>query len=457
MNSPKRFVNNYFDGLPLAAPQIMIFLILMVAYFFQQYSNWGFNFLVMAILKSGDFTGRAGNIAMAQITSWYFIGMTLGGVLSGFVSDLVGRRKAMLAGILILSAASVVTGLTSSLVVFRFARAATGFGVFFLMVASHAYIAEMSPAASRGKWQCWIASVGFMAAPTSALLSRLTLPLSPDAWRYVLVFGGLGIVPFFLGLVYLKESPRWLVSKGRRKEAEELMEELTGYLVELPPENGEKSSDTVRPRRTSFRPYRKRTIMLLAVFVTLTPATFFHAFWTTQLLSNVLAAEVTAQIMQYVSCGVPLGCLLAAFTVERGGRKISLAFLALLGGITSLAMGMANGASAFLIIGFLSQIFNMSSSFILFCYTVEQYPTRFRNVAAGILNGCGRMAVSAFQPLILLIMAGYGPRFVLVAVAALYFASLPLLLLLGRRTSGMPLEQISLGDPAHSERQAEVS
>lgn len=450
MGGEKRQTNNYFDGLPLAAPQIMIFLILMAAYFFQQFSNWSFSFLVMGILKSSDLVGQAGNAAMARITWWYFLGMTIGGIGGGIVSDLAGRRKAMLGGLLILSLSTAVAGATSNLEVFIAARAMTGFGVFALMIASHAYIAEMTPPASRGKWQCWIAAAGFSAAPASALLSRLTLKFSPDAWRYVLSFGGLGIVAFFLGLTYLKESPRWLVAKGRRGEAEDVVEELTGYRIALPPEDGAESPRTkTAPVFLGMfsRPYRKRTLTLLSLFVLYTPASFINAFWLPQLLANHLTPAETANLMQYISCGVPLGCLLGAAVTERGGRKIPLALLILLAGTASFIIFLAPSYYMFLFIGFFTQVFNMASSFILFSYAAEQFPTRFRNAAAGILNGLGRFAVSGFQPLIVVILAGRGIGGVFELVALLLFLSLPVLLIWGKKTAGLPLEKISIGDP----------
>ena len=66
---------------------------------------------------------------------------------------------------ILFSVASVLNGFTDSFPVFVFARAMTGFGVFCLMVCSQAYIAEMAPAESRGKWQNLVAAVGFSAVP----------------------------------------------------------------------------------------------------------------------------------------------------------------------------------------------------------------------------------------------------------------------------------------------------
>ena len=71
----------------------------------------------------------------------------------GVISDFIGRRKTFLISIATFSFFSVLNGFTDNFHVFVIARSMTGFGVFCLMVCSQAYIAEMAPAESRGKWQ----------------------------------------------------------------------------------------------------------------------------------------------------------------------------------------------------------------------------------------------------------------------------------------------------------------
>ena len=227
--APQKISNNYFDGLPVTGPHKAIFFIIMMAYFCEQMDNWNFDFIAPALMHSWGLTLKD----IGTVNFWYFAAMTTGGFMGGVVSDFIGRRKTFLIAIVVFSLASVLNGFTNSFPVFVASRAMTGFGVFCLMVCSQAYIAEMAPAETRGKWQNLVAAVGFSAVPVIGILCRAIIPLAEEAWRYIFYFGGIGLIAFAIGLRYLKESPRWLVAHGRQAEAEQVVFELTGKHVDL--------------------------------------------------------------------------------------------------------------------------------------------------------------------------------------------------------------------------------
>ncbi len=158
--------NNYFDCLPVSKMHKLLFYIIMLAYFFEQMDNWNFGFIAPQLIKTWGLTMND----IGTINFWYFLGMTTGGMTGGFISDIIGRKKTFLGAILLFSSMSVLNGLTSDLTVFTVSRALTGFGIFCLMVCSQAYIAEMAPAESRGKWQGLTAAAGFSAVPAICLL-----------------------------------------------------------------------------------------------------------------------------------------------------------------------------------------------------------------------------------------------------------------------------------------------
>ncbi len=440
--------NNYFDGLPVSKLHIAIFFIIMLAYFFEQVDNWNFGFIAPAMMKSG-----LGSLAtlnqgdIATITFWYFIAMTAGGFMGGVISDIIGRRKTFIFAMLTFSVASIVTGFTDSLTIFIIARALTGFGVFCLMVCSQTYIAEMAPAESRGKWQGLIAAIGFIAVPVTALLCRMVIPLSSEAWRYVLYFGGAGVLGAILAIWYAKESPRWLVSQNRIAEAEEIVKEMTGRDIDL--------SDAVKniSQQPSIKEillgmftkkYIKRTLILLAVFVCTTPASFTVVVWTTNLLNlKGFAMNETLTAMILISCGVPLGCFLASRIADMGGRKIPLAVVCVGAAVMAYIFAQLESYVGLIICGILLNVFVMACFFILFSYTAESYPTHMRNTATGFHNGIARLAVAGFQPLIPLILNHSGPGGAFIAVCVLMALPVPFILIWGDRTSQRPLEDIS--------------
>ncbi len=437
-----KIVNNYFDSLPVTGVHKLLFFIIMGAYFFEQLDNWNFGFIAPAIAQSWNLQMTD----IATIVFWYFVAMTTGGFLGGVISDLIGRRRTFLGSIVVFSVASIVTGFTDSFVVFTVFRAITGFGVFCLMVTSQAYIAEMAPAESRGKWQGRVAAVGFCAVPVVAFLCRLIIPMGPEAWRIILYVGGLGMIGFFVGLKYLKESPRWLVSRGRIDEAEEIMEFLTHKRIDLS-EAAKKVEKKIKVSEVLVgmftQQYIVRTLLLMALFVTITPAGFLFTTWTTQLIKMKgfsVADSLTATTI--ISIGVPAGCYLASLVSDLGGRKIPLMIFGVLCGFGAVAFGFMDGLTGLTAAGFMLSVFNLALNFILFSYTAESYPTKMRNTATGFHNGLARLSVSASQPLVPMVHQAYGFAGVFSAVGFLYLIPVVPLLIWGMRTGGKSLEDI---------------
>lgn len=437
-----RFVNNYFDGIAVRGIHALLFFIIMAAYFFEQFDNWNFGFIAPALSQSWGLKPTD----IATILFWYFIGMTSGGFLGGVVSDLIGRRKTFLISIVIFSVSSIITGFTDSFVVFTIFRALTGFGVFCMMVTSQAYIAEMAPCQSRGMWQGRVAAIGFCAVPVVALICRMVIPMAEEAWRYIFYAGGLGVIPFVIGLKYLKESPRWLVAHGRVKEAEEVVTYLTGKDIDL-----SEAAKNVQPKISVLevltgmftKKYIGRTLLIMLLFVCITPAGFLLTTWTTQLLKMLgFSVKECLTAMTVISIGVPIGCFLNSLVSDMGGRKTPLAILGVLAAIAALAFGGMKGLVLLTLLGFTVTVFNMALNFILFSYTAESYPTRMRNTATGFHNGLARLSVSASQPLIPMIHQAYGFAGIFTSVAILFFLPIIPLLLWGQRTGGKSLEEI---------------
>jgi putative MFS transporter len=440
--SEGRFVNNYFDGIPVRGIHALLFFIIMAAYFFEQFDNWNFGFIAPALSQSWGLKPTD----IATILFWYFIGMTSGGFVGGVISDLIGRRKTFLISIVIFSVSSIITGFTDSFVVFTIFRALTGFGVFCMMVTSQAYIAEMAPCQTRGMWQGRVAAIGFCAVPVVALICRMVIPMAEDAWRWIFYAGGLGVIPFLLGLKFLKESPRWLVAHGRVKEAEKVVTYLTGKDIDL-----SEAAKSVQPKISVMevltgmftRKYIGRTLLIMLLFVCITPAGFLLTTWTTQLLKMLgFSVKESLTAMTIISIGVPIGCFLNSLVSDMGGRKTPLAILGVLAAIAALLFGGMKGLVMLTVFGFTVTVFNMALNFILFSYTAESYPTRMRNTATGFHNGLARLSVSASQPLIPMIHQAYGFAGIFTSVAILFFLPIIPLLLWGKRTGGKSLEEI---------------
>lgn len=436
-------VNNYFDCLPVSKIHKVLFFIIMMAYFFEQMDNWNFGFIAPQLVKTWGLTMAD----IGHINFWYFLGMTVGGLTGGFISDIIGRRKTFLFAILLFSSMSVLNGLISNLAIFTVSRALTGFGVFCLMVCSQAYIAEISPAESRGKWQGLIAAVGFSAVPVIGLLCKVIIPISAEAWRWIFYFGGLGIVGFGLGLKYLEESPRWLITKHRQAEAEAVVERITGIKVDLT-EAAEKAEARESVRDTLLGmfsgKYIKRTLVLFCYNWLMVPASFVVTVWTPMMINKKgFSMDDTLTASFILMIGVPFGCYIASLVSDRGGRKIPLIAISAAGSAFAYVFTQIEGLVPLMAIGFCLIACVMGAGFISFSYIAESYPTRMRNTAVGIHNGLGRFCTSFMQKQVPVIFAAGGFTAVYDTVAIMLLAPLLIVLIFGLRTGGKSLEEIS--------------
>jgi putative MFS transporter len=438
-----RLLNNYFDGLEVSATHKIIFFIIMAAYYFEQMDNWNFGFIAPSLMKSWSLSMAQ----VSQITFAYFMAMTLGGLTGGIISDFIGRRKTFLGAIFLFSAASIANGFADSLSMFIITRSLTGFGIFCMMVTSQAYIAEMAPAATRGKWQGLTAAVGFCAAPIIGYLCLKIIPLAPEAWRYIFYFGAFGFIAFAVGLKYLKESPRWLVAQGKLAEAEKIVKEISGVDVDL-----SEAATKVEPRVKATevlvgmfsRRYIRRTLVLLAMVIISTPAGFVVTNWTTTLLNQRgLGVTECLQASFILMIGVPVGLFISSLISDKGGRKIPLALLWSAAAVLSLVFGRVSGFVPIITIGFCLIACIMAGSFISFSYIAESYPTKMRNTATGTHNALGRFATSGFQLMIPVLFAQYHFAGVYSVVALMLIVPSVIIMIWGMRTGGKSLEEIS--------------
>jgi len=171
------------------------------------------------------------------------VGCLLGAVLSGWLSSCFGRKRLLTLAALAFAVSSLGTGLAFEFRTFVLWRIMGGFAIGLASGVSPMYIAEISPAAFRGR----LVSLNQVAIVFGILLAQvvnwlIAKPVTPGAsadailnswngqvgWRFMF---GVTAIPSFLFLVaslLVPESPRWLAGRGRREEAMRVLERLGG-------------------------------------------------------------------------------------------------------------------------------------------------------------------------------------------------------------------------------------
>ena len=158
------------------------------------------------------------------IVSSMMFGAALGAILAGYLSSSFGRKRSLILSAVLFVASSLLCAGAWSVSVLLIARVVLGVAIGLATFTAPLYISEIADGQRRGSmistYQLMI-TVGILVAFVSdALLSY------SGAWRWML---GLVAVPgllFLFGVFFLPDSPRWLMMRGRRDEALQVLTEL---------------------------------------------------------------------------------------------------------------------------------------------------------------------------------------------------------------------------------------
>lgn len=438
------------DRLPMSTLHLRIVLCLAFAFFFELGDLNTFSYAAPGLIKNMGLTIDD----VARVTSGSFLGMFLGSVFGGRLSDALGRRRALLASVGFYSIFSLTTAFGQNVPELFAARVLTGIGLSAMTVIAITYLAELVPKDRRGRLQSATLAIGLLGIPATAFFARAVIPTGPDGWRWIFVFGSLGIL--FLALVpLLPESPRWLANAGRSAEAEAILTKLEaevsagrGPLPEPQP------SAAFEPQPTHVRALfsgvlAQRTAMLWTVWIFQTLGFYGFMVWVPTLLSaHGFTIVKTLQWSSIISLGAVPGALLAWPISDRFGRKAPIIGVALVVSVCGLLYGFSNGEGAIETFGFLVALFIQTFAALLYAYTPELYPTAERNTGAGLAYGIGRLANIAGPLIVAALYQSYGYVSVFVYIAATWLLVAISVAALGPRTGELSLERIALADDA---------
>src|SRR5262247_2571658 len=192
------------------------------------------NGAVDALARAFGTRAAATGFAVASV----LLGCAGGAFGAGTLADRLGRRPTMLLNAVLFLASAVATGAAISAVIFIAARLAGGLAIGAASVLAPMYIAEVAPAHLRGRLaslqQMAIVLGLFGAFLSNDILARLaggasaTFWLGAPAWRWMFWMEAVPAAAFLLGVLFIPESPRFLVARGRRDEARRVFARIGG-------------------------------------------------------------------------------------------------------------------------------------------------------------------------------------------------------------------------------------
>lgn len=171
------------------------------------------------------------------------VGCLIGSLAAGYFADRYGRRRVLLAAAILFAASSALTGWAHSFATFIVWRIVGGTAIGLSSNVSPLYIAEISPAAIRGR----LVSLNQFAIVVGILLAqvvnwRIARPvaanLTADAtfhswnvqygWRWMFCAIVIPAAIFTVASLFLPESPRWLLARNREDEARTVLQHIGG-------------------------------------------------------------------------------------------------------------------------------------------------------------------------------------------------------------------------------------
>jgi len=269
------------------------------------------------------------------------IGSSVGAFTAGRLADNLGRRKVMMIAAILFVISALAAGASTSATMFVLARILGGLGIGAASVLAPVYISEVVPANVRGRLSS-VQQIMIITGLTGAFVANYYLAkiagsstspfwLGYPAWRWMFWMQVIPATVYFLTLILIPESPRFLMLKNRDKDAHVVLARLFGAVEatrKVAEIRASLSTDHHRPRLSDLRDKTSGKIrpivwtgVGLAVFQQLVGINIVF-YYGSVLWQSVGFSENDALLINILSGALSiLACLLAVALIDRIGRK----------------------------------------------------------------------------------------------------------------------------------------
>lgn len=156
------------------------------------------------------------------------LGCVIGCIVAGAAADKYGRRPGLMIAAFIFLVSSFAMAFSATRGLFISARFVAGIGVGMASMLSPLYIAEIAPAKIRGR----MVAINQLTIVIGILITNIVnyslRDQGVDAWRWMVGLGAIPSLLFLVGVAWLPESPRWLLTRDQHQKAAAILTRIGG-------------------------------------------------------------------------------------------------------------------------------------------------------------------------------------------------------------------------------------
>ena len=446
------------ERLPASAALRRIVLLIAVGGWFEFYELFMPAGIAQGLAHDGVYTLQAQGLfdfhSFPSFLASFFLGMFISAVFFTRLSDRLGRRFVFVWSMIVYSVCNLLIAVSSDPGWIDLLRLLAGMGVGTQLINNDSFLAELLPRGLRGRYMSMAMALILTATPASVLIGRLFTPYAPlgvSGWRWVVLISALGGFAVYFIQRGVPESPRWLEGKGRLAEADAAMRrieaaiEATGGKLPAPdPGHAEPPAAMGHWSEMFSRQYAPRTFAMSVFQFCQTISVFGFTSWVPVLL--VERGYTVVHSLTYTTVillSAPLGGTLSLLFAERFERKWQLVGSALGIGLFGFAFAFSSNLWLMLASGVLMTLCNNWLIATFHPYASELFPTRIRAQAIGFTFCWSRLSAIFVGYWVAAILSAGGQVGVFVMISAAMLCIVLAISILGPRTNGRRLEELS--------------
>ncbi|MDI2036542.1 MFS transporter [Paenarthrobacter nitroguajacolicus] len=377
------------------------------------------------------------------------VGIFFGGGIFGWLTDKIGRHKMYIADLIALALFSVLNGFATEIWQVVLCRFFLGMAIGADYPIATSLLAEFLPKKHRGRLLGATFVVWAIGAAVAYAVGFLLRDMGPDAWRVMVASPAIFAIITLLFRLGTPESPRWLLSRGRRDEANAVIKKVYGQQYGL----ADIASDSEGPaKQGKFRDifrgqYWKRTLFV-SIFWTAQVIPLFAVYTFAPDLLHSMGMTGDANLyggsflisMLFVVGGIP-----GLWLVEKiGRRKLLLSSFTVIVVALAVPAFIPNAQATPLFIALaVFALASGASSFLEVVYPNELFPTEVRATAVGFGTAISRVGSAASTYLMPVAIINFGAAGSLLIGAGISLVGLLATFFLAPETANRSLSELT--------------